>query len=513
MTKSKKGFDRPNAVIYCRVSTDEQVENLSLGIQQQRSITYCSQNGWPVAEVFRDEGTSAKTTQREQFQRMLRYCANPPNRVGYVVVNDLSRFSRNANDLTTTRAVLLASGVLLRSVTESIDETSTGNFITTIFGAVHQLSNDVKSELSKTGMQAAAAMGRWPHKAPLGYLNMTPFDDGPNITPDPKRAELVRKAFDLAATGLHSQAEILRIVGNLGLDTTKGKPLSMQTFQKMLLNPFYAGLMVFPTGGVRMRGSFEPLVSQELFDKVQDVIAGRRPKLTGYQRNHPDFPLRVFVRCSKCGVPLTGSWSSGRKKKYPYYRCRKNCDAVQATPEKLHTKFLEWLEHLAPSPDSMESLTDTIRAVWKERRGDAERLRLVLKRKLTEVETRRSVLVDRWLDGKVDQKTYDGNIGRLTAEIESIGCELIGTELDDIELERVLDFAEKIILRPSRLWVESSLEQRQRLQKTLFPDGIEFDGEEFGTASTSLFFHLLEVDLDDSYGLASPTGFEPVLSP
>ena len=103
-------------------------------------------------------------------------------------------------------------------------------------------------------------------------------------------------------------------------------------------------------------------------------------------------------------------------------------------------------------PDSMASLTDTIRAVWKERQGDAEKLRLVLKRKMTEVETRRSTLVDRWLDGKVDQRTYDENIGRLTAEIESIGWELRGTELEEIELDRVLDFAEKIILRPARLW-------------------------------------------------------------
>jgi site-specific DNA recombinase len=513
MKKPKKSFDRPNAVIYCRVSTDEQVENLSLSTQQQRSITYCSQNGWPVAEVFRDEGTSAKTTQREEFQRMLLYCRDPAKRVGYVVVNDLSRFSRNTNDLIATRALLFAAGVLLRSVSESIDETSSGNFMTTIFGAVHQLNNDVKSELTKTGMQAAAALGRWPHKAPLGYLNIIPTGDGPNVVPDPKRAELVRKAFDLAATGLHSQAEILRHITNLGLDTAKGKPLSIQTFQKMLLNPFYAGCMVFPKRDIRIRGSFEPLVSQDLFDKVQDVIAGRRPKLTGYQRNRPDFPLRVFVRCATCGVPLTGSWSSGRKKKYAYYSCRENCNGVRANPEELHAKFVEWLGQLAPKPESMAAIKETIRSVWKLRQGDAEQLRFVLKRKLAEVETRKGILFDRWLDGKVDQKTYDDNSPRFATEIERIHGELRGTALENIELERVLDFADKIILRPERIWVESSLEQRQRLQKTLFPNGVDFDGEEFGTDSTPLFFTLLAHDLNDDYGLASPTGFEPVLSP
>jgi len=223
--------------------------------------------------------------------------------------------------------------------------------------------------------------------------------------------------------------------------------------------------------------------------------------------------LRVFVRCAKCGTALTGSWSTGRKKKCPYYRCRENCDAVKAQPDKLHAIFLEWLRRLAPKPESMVSMKDTIRAVWKERQRDSEKLRVVLKRKLAEVETRRTTLVDRWLDGKVDQGIYDENIGRLTAEVDSVRGELIGTELESIELERVLDFAERIILRPDRLWVESSLDQRQRLQKTLFPNGIEFDGEEFGTDSTPLFFSLSGRDFNDDACMASPTGFEPVLSP
>jgi site-specific DNA recombinase len=126
VSRRKKQIDRTNAVIYCRVSTDEQVENLSLPTQRQRSIAYYTQNGWLVKEVFQDEGKSAKTTQRQEFQRMLRYCHEPANRIGYVVVHDLSRFSRNAKDLLATKHLLEAIGVALRSVTEVIDETAPG---------------------------------------------------------------------------------------------------------------------------------------------------------------------------------------------------------------------------------------------------------------------------------------------------------------------------------------------------------------------------------------------------
>ena len=118
---------------------------------------------------------------------------------------------------------------------------------------------------------------------------------------------------------------------------------------------------------------------------------------------------------------------------------------MQANPEKLHAKFLDWLERLAPKSDSMTTIKETIRTVWKQRQGDADQLRSVLKRKLTEVETRKTTLVDRWLDGKVDQKTFDEINTRLIAEIEKVLGELRGTELESFELERVLEFAERII--------------------------------------------------------------------
>jgi hypothetical protein len=59
-------------------------------------------------------------------------------------------------------------------------------------------------------------------------------------------------------------------------------------------------------------GDFEPLISEELFYRVQSVLAGRVPVTTPQQRAHPDFPLRAFVRCVFCGRGLTGSWSKGR---------------------------------------------------------------------------------------------------------------------------------------------------------------------------------------------------------
>jgi DNA invertase Pin-like site-specific DNA recombinase len=153
-----------NVVVYCRVSTKEQVSNLSLGTQQQRCIQYCDQHGWTVLKVFKDEGESAKTTGRPQFQAMLGFCHARTNQVKYVVVHDLSRFSRQLDDQISVLADLRTNDIELRSVSENLDETAAGKLMRNIYGAFNQFDNDRKSERTKLGMQRAVSLGRYPHQ-------------------------------------------------------------------------------------------------------------------------------------------------------------------------------------------------------------------------------------------------------------------------------------------------------------------------------------------------------------
>jgi hypothetical protein len=82
----------------------------------------------------------------------------------------------------------------------------------------------------------------------------------------------------------------------------------------LLRNRLYAGIVDVPECGVRAKhGDFEPLISEDLFYRVQAELSGRVPSTTPQQRAHPDFPLRAFVRCASGGRGLTGSWSKGRR--------------------------------------------------------------------------------------------------------------------------------------------------------------------------------------------------------
>jgi site-specific DNA recombinase len=514
LKRKPKETARTNAVIYTRVSTDEQVTNLSLPTQQERSRKFCAANGWAVVKVFVDEGKSAKTTNRAAFQEMIKFCKEPRNAIGYLVVHDLSRFARTVADQEATIIELKKAGVTLCSVMQPTEETANGRMYRNMTGVFNQYDNELKAEKTIIGMKQAANLGRFPFKAPLGYINVSAHT-GRNLIPDAKIAPLIKVAFDLASTGIHSKAEILKRLTGLGLQTAKGVRVSAQTFQMILLNPIYAGWVVIPSWGLKERGSFEPLVSDELFQKVQDILSGKRLVASAYQRNNPDFPLRVFVRCERCGEPVTGSWSTGRnKQKHAYYHRRgKGCRGVYIKREVLERKFVAYLEWLTPNPALFSVFREEVGAVWKRRQGDSKALFASAQQRLSKARAKKDKLVDLFVEGSIDQPTYAQQVVRLDEDQEKIMEDVRRSEDQYLDFEGLMDFANKIASRPARLWIESSIDQRQRLQKVFFPKGLTFDGEEFGTGVTSLFFSVLSGFSERNDDLASPTRFELVSSP
>lgn len=340
----------PGAVIYCRVSTKEQVKNLSLSSQERICRQYCDHNDLAVDRVFIEQGESAKTVNRPEFQKMLLYCREHRNRVGFVLVHSLSRFSRHVTDHHQIRALLMSFGIKLRSATESIDESASGEFMESMFAAMAQFDNRSKAERTMVGMKAAVEQGRWTFPPPIGY-RMVSTSGHSQMEPDPQRADLVRKAFELFATGNYERIQVLKKLTAIGLRTRHGKKLSPQTFSSMLTNPLYAGRISVPKWGMDCAGSFTPLISDETFRRVQDILAGRRVTSGPYHKDHPDFPLRHFIRCSHCDKPLTASWSKGRSKKYGYYRCANaHCKEINVSKKIMEDGFVELLKTLQPKP-------------------------------------------------------------------------------------------------------------------------------------------------------------------
>jgi hypothetical protein len=113
----------------------------------------------------------------------------------------------------------------------------------------------------------------------------------------------------------------------------------------------------------------------------------------------------------------------------------------------------------------------------------------------------------------IDIDTYDRQHDRLREELTLAQMERHVRELEEMDVEGILAFAERVLPSASNLWVQSSLDQKQRLQQLFLPDEIRFNGKTLvGTGKTLPVFNCLNPISDAEKEMVDLTGIEPVTS-
>src|SRR4051812_15503542 len=136
---------------------------------------------------------------------------------------------------------------------------------------------DNLSEEARKGMQEKAEQGIWPTKTPLGYRNVAGPDGKKIIATDPEVAPIVSNLFEWYATGQYSLREAARKARDAGLIYRKsGAKVPMSAIHLILRNRLYTGW--FEWNGKVIEGKHEPLVSVQLWERVQGVMDGRFAK-------------------------------------------------------------------------------------------------------------------------------------------------------------------------------------------------------------------------------------------
>jgi hypothetical protein len=384
-----------------------------------------------------------------------------------------------------------------------------------IIACFSQFDNDQRAERTVVGMKAALEKGTWPFPTPLGYLKVHEEGGRSQIVLDPETAPLIRQAFELYASGAYDRTQVLRTVTAAGLRTRKGKKLSAQSFCNLLKNPFYAGKLVVGDWQIDSKGAFEPIVGPETFHLVQAIVSGKRPSVSPRKRSHPDFPLRHFVRCGRCDRPLTGSWSKGRTKRYAYNHCvNGRCDSPNFARADLEGSFLTLIKRLQPKPEYMNLFREIVLDVWKDRQATAIKTGKALENNLNRLRVKRQRVIDAFFHERViDKATYEDQLAHVREEIAIMELEIYDAKLDELDIEAALNFATNALSNAAQFWTRCTLDQKQRFQKILFPNGLKFDGESFGTVTTSIACNYLQGISSADSSLASRTGVQPVSPP
>lgn len=471
------------AVIYCRVSTKEQVdEGGSLATQEKICKEYALKSGYGIVHTFIEQGESAKNADRTQLKKLLSYCAIKKNNVGVVIAYKIDRIARNIDDYRQIRLSLKMQGIEIKSTSEYFEDTPAGRFMENIIANVAQFDNDVRTERSVGGMKDAIREGRFVWAAPVGYRNVK-IGSKSNIA-QTEMALLVRKAFEEVAKEMRPIEEIRRELVATGLVTTKGKPISKSYFYKMLTNELYTGWI---NGfNEHVKGVFEPIVTQQLFDHVQHVLKRRKHNTTQYKRDNPDFPLRRFVS-HPSGKKLTGCWAKGRKQKYPYYLFRiKGMEYKKAQLEGAFKAFFDQfrLNDAQHSKLRTRIKENIIKAIEGQRREIA-----LNQNSINLLKERQRGLIQKNLDGVISNDLLREQLAYIDGELALASSYSISPfDFKKDNIDQAFDLVSAYLKKPSTIWEIAPLACKLKLQWFNFPSGVTFDGKKFRTAEICSLF-------------------------
>ena len=238
----------------------------------------------------------------------------------------------------------------------------------------------------------------------------------------------------------------------------------------MMRNPIYVGKVESPDYGVSTKGNFEPLVDEPTFYRAQAVLDGRIVVAGPRQRNHPDFPLRGFVRCETCGRPLTGSWSKGRNGHYAYYHCQTAVSRREREQGRARRRFADELALLQPTAGYMRLVKDRILYVWEQRRAEAKDRTAEQERRVKAIQQKLDRLDEAFLYAQsIDLTTYERQRDRLREELTLAQIDHHAEAIDELDVQGILAFAERILPRASDLWVQASLDYRAAAAAAVLP--------------------------------------------
>ncbi len=474
------------AVIYCRVSTKEQVEEgNSLVTQEKNCREYAKKNGYEIAALFIEQGESAKTADRTELKKLMGFCAIKKNGISAIIAYKIDRISRNTDDYSQIRILLKRYGVEIKSTSEFFEDNPAGRFMENIIANVAQFDNDVRAERCIGGMRDAVREGRYVWMAPYGYSNIR-VDGKSTITPN-HFAPLVTKAFEEIGLNICPAENIRKKIVAKGLVNVIGKPVSKSLFYRMLRNKVYTGWVT--QFGETHKGTFDALISEELFNRVQWVLSSKREKNKKYTTDNPDFPLRRFYIHPK-GEMLTGCWSQGRVKKYPYYLFHKQ--KINIRKEILETEFKQLLNRYQIDINNFEMLLKHIKTRLNKGLENKKQDSEYLKTKVIDLKARQTLILDKNIEGVISNELCKEKIAEIDNEIYQINQAISIIPKTTINYGALLEIIRNILKNPGEVWEKADFKNKIKLQWFYFPQGVIFDGKESRTAKICNLFKLKE---------------------
>ena len=470
MKKTRSKPIKTQAVIYIRVSSKRQVENMSLGEQRRLCEEYCHKHNLDINDerIFEEKGESAKTAHRTELQRMLEFCTKNRKDIGFVVVYKIDRFSRKVEDHAALKAILKSLDIQILSASEPIGGgTNTDALMENILASF----------------------------APTGYINAKNELKQPTLKIIEDLRQPITRFFNEFSTGRYTQEEAVLLARKLGVRTNKGDVVSRNGVIKMLKAIVYTGnIQNASTDGKIVKGLHEPIIDYVTYQAVQDVLNGRKRTDGNGERcrvKNALYPLRRFLVCSLCSKGLTGSEGKGKTKAYKAYHChrctiKKDGARVSIPQHKAHELFEAQLSVAEPQDWVPSVFREIVLRRWNDEFKTAQKALTGIDNKLQELKQNKARLTDLLIERKISDDTYAEKETEYTITRAQLEAERSELKVKEENKERIVDNAAHFLINLPGAWREMSLDNQQKFQNALFMTKIVVHPDQtFGTPQFS----------------------------
>ena len=425
---------RVSSVRQTHTAVDIDADGNSIATQREECARKAASMNVPIEVEFVEPGKSAQTIEkRPEFRRLLAHLAENPE-INYVFVYARSRAFRNVEEAILTRQHLRALGVRIISTKEDFGESLEAEFMEVIADTMNDLQNKRSGEDIKMKMAHKARNGGTIGRAPVGYLNTRIDVQGRlvnSVTLDPDRAPLVRTLFELYSSGEFTAQDIAEAAEDIGLRARpsgkwkSGRPLSENTVYRLLADPYYAGYTCYK--GELFSGRHDAIVSQGLFDDVQDILDQRSLNGTRDRRLH--HYLKGLLYCSRCEKAgrrrrLIYTENKGRNNVYSYYVCRARiegeCDLPYLPVEAVERYIEDHVGTVDVPADIFERLIAAIDIEQQTHQRLSGEVTAHLRQELRALAEREARLLDALADGDFPRDQIRDRLNRLVLQRSSI---------------------------------------------------------------------------------------------
>lgn len=410
--------------LYSRVSTEQQIDNYSIPLQRERLEAFCTSKGWTHTQEYIDAGYSGSNLNRPALQQLQKDIKN--KKINMVIVYRLDRLSRSQRDtLYLIEEVFLPHEVEFISLSETIDTTTAfGRAAIGVLSVFAQLEREtILERLRSCHHKMVREEGLWSGgsaTAPYGYTRLA---RGELVVNEEERQHIVRIFEDYIK--LKSYTKVQDQLEKEGFTRIKVKRLV-----HLLQNRVYIGEVSF--AGEWYKGAHEPIISEDLFNQVQQTFKENRGSNFGKVKNKV-FTGKVF--CARCGEEYrsyshTDKLATGEKATYHYLICNR-----RKTPSHYESKCFN---RTIRRDEFEKEIFTRIKNLETSGEIDLSHSPMNYIKQIKRIDTKINKLLDLYMDDRLSKTSLDAKLADLNTQKETLLAQAEETEYEQSQIEQFI---------------------------------------------------------------------------